>query len=96
MGSMTNEEYTTKFLELSRYVPYLKDNKAKFQRFVSGLPLRFKYWIDYDEPRILEEVIGKLKHCYKKSSVGKNLNKVGRGKKILKVNGSQSEQDPRM
>lgn len=25
MGSMSNEEYTTKFLELLRYVQYLKD-----------------------------------------------------------------------
>ena len=25
IGSMTNKEYTTKFLELLRYVPYLKD-----------------------------------------------------------------------
>lgn len=30
MGLMTYEEYTTKFLELLRYVPYLKDEKAKF------------------------------------------------------------------
>lgn len=29
MGSMTYEEYTTKFLELLRYVLYLKDEKAK-------------------------------------------------------------------
>lgn len=27
MGSITNEEYTTKFLELLRYVPSLKDEK---------------------------------------------------------------------
>eukprot|EP00253_Pinus_taeda_P032219 PITA_32219 len=31
MGSMIDEEYTTKFLELLRYVPYLTDEKAKFQ-----------------------------------------------------------------
>jgi len=29
MGSMINEEYTTKFLELLRYVPYLNYEKAK-------------------------------------------------------------------
>ena len=39
MGSMTDEEYTTKFLELLRYVPYLKDEKAKVQIFSSGFPL---------------------------------------------------------
>ena len=29
MGSMTDEEYTSRFLELLRYVPYLKEEKAK-------------------------------------------------------------------
>ena len=29
MGSMIDEEYTTKFMELFRYVPYLKDEKVK-------------------------------------------------------------------
>jgi len=28
MGSMTNDEYTNRFLELLRYVPYLNDEKA--------------------------------------------------------------------
>jgi len=67
MGLMTNEEYTTKSLELLRYVPYRKDKKAKVQRFFSGLPLAFKDQIEYDEPRSIEEVIGNLKHCYEQS-----------------------------
>ena len=29
MGSMTDDEYTNRFFELLRYVPYLKDEKAK-------------------------------------------------------------------
>jgi len=29
MGSMTDDEYTSRFLELLRYVPYLKDEKVK-------------------------------------------------------------------
>ena len=64
MGLMIDEEYTTKFLELLRYVLYLKDEKAKVQRFLSGLPLKFRDQIEYDVPWLLEEVIGKLKHCY--------------------------------
>lgn len=64
MGSVIGEEYMTKFLELLRYVPYLKDEKTKVQSFMSGLPLAFKYRIEYDEPRSLEEVIRKLEHCY--------------------------------
>ena len=31
MGSMTDEEYMEKILELLRYVPYIDDEKAKVQ-----------------------------------------------------------------
>ena len=68
MGSMTDEEYTTTFLELLRYVPYLKDEKQKIQRFISGLPLYFKCQFEFDEPLSLEEAIRKLKHCYEQSN----------------------------
>ena len=64
MGSMTNEEYTRNFVELLRYVPYLKEEKAKIQRFISGLLVVFKDRIEIDEPRSLEEAIRNLKHCY--------------------------------
>jgi len=29
MGSMTDEEYNRKFFDLLRYVPYLREEKAK-------------------------------------------------------------------
>ena len=64
MGSMTDEECMTKFLELLRYVPYLTDEKAKVQRFFIGFPLAFRDRIEYDVPQSHDEVIGKLKHCY--------------------------------
>jgi len=67
MGSMTNGEYTSKFSELLRNVPYLKEEKAKIQRFISGLPVAFKDRIEFDEPRSLEEAIRKLKHCHEQS-----------------------------
>ena len=57
MGSMIDEEYTRRFLELMRYVPYLKEEKAKIQRFISGLSIAFKDEIEFDEPRSLEEAI---------------------------------------
>jgi len=67
MGSMTYAEYTTKILEILRYVPYLTNEKAKVQRFFSGFPLTFRDQIEYDGPRSLDEIIRKLKHCYEKS-----------------------------
>ena len=42
------------FIELLKYVPYLKEEKAKIQRFISGLLITFKYRIEFDEPRSLE------------------------------------------
>ena len=96
MGSMKDDEYMTKFLELFRHVLYLKDDKTKFKIFTSGLPLTFKDRIEYDEPRSLEEVIGKLKHCYEQSKC-KNESKQGwKGNGKLKVNGCQREQDLKM
>lgn len=57
IGSMKNEEYTTKFQEFLRYVPYLKDENAKIQRFTSRFQVAFKDQIDFDEPQSLEEAI---------------------------------------
>jgi len=57
MGSMTDEEYASRFLKLLGYVPYLKEEKGKIQRFISGLAISFKYKIEFDEPRSLEEAI---------------------------------------
>lgn len=50
---MTDDQYTSKFLELFRYVPYLKEEKAKIQRFISGLLVAFKDRIEFDESRSL-------------------------------------------
>lgn len=42
MDSMIDDDYTSSFLELLRYVPYLKDEKAKIQRFISGLQTTYR------------------------------------------------------
>lgn len=42
MRSMKDKEYMINFLELLRYVLYLKDEKTKFHRFINGRPLAFK------------------------------------------------------
>jgi len=67
MGSMTDEEYTSRFLKLLRYVTYLKEEKAKIHRFISGLLVKFKDNNEFDEPRSLEDAIRKLNHCYEQS-----------------------------
>ena len=47
---MTNLEYMTKFLALLRYLFYLTNERVKFQRFLIGLALYVRDWIEYDEP----------------------------------------------
>ena len=58
------EEYANKFLELLRYVRYIKDEKVKIHHFLSGLPQSYKDQIEFYEPRTLEEAIRKAKYCY--------------------------------
>jgi len=48
-------------------VPYLKDDKAKIQIFISGMPIEYRDNIEFDKPISLEEAIGKLKNCYEQS-----------------------------
>jgi len=60
MGQMTDDEYVTKFLELLRYVPYLKDEKEKILRFINRFPLIFRDWIERLEPQTLNDAIRNL------------------------------------
>lgn len=57
LGQIINEENTTKFLEILRYVPYLREEKTKIQRYVSGLEQSFEYRIKFNEPKTLEDAI---------------------------------------
>ena len=38
LGQQTMEEYANNFLEMLRYVRYIRDEKVKVQWFLSGLP----------------------------------------------------------
>jgi hypothetical protein len=42
LGKLTMDEYVRRFLELLRYVPYIKDEKVRIQFFLSGLPQSFQ------------------------------------------------------
>jgi hypothetical protein len=46
-----------------RYVPYIKVEKAKVQRFISGLPKDYQKKIEFDEPKTLEDTILKETYC---------------------------------
>jgi hypothetical protein len=57
LGQLTIEEYVSGFLELLRYVPYIKVEKAKVKRFISGITKEYQNRIEFDEPRTLEDAI---------------------------------------
>jgi hypothetical protein len=57
LGQLTIEEYVNKFLDLLRYVPYIKAEKAKVQCFINGLPKDYRDRIEFDEPKTLEGTI---------------------------------------
>jgi hypothetical protein len=64
LGSMSMDEYKKRFFELLNYVDFIKDEKVKIQRFLSGLPSFYSDIIQYDNPKTLEETIRREKHVY--------------------------------
>ena len=70
------EEYANMFLELLRYVRYIRDDKVKIQLFLSGIPQAYRDKIEFYEPRNLEEAIMKAKYCYEKSKGKPDYQKV--------------------
>ena len=61
---MTMEAYEKSFLELLKYVNFIKDDKVKIHRFLSDLPDSCKDKIQYDRPKTLIDSIWKEKLLY--------------------------------
>jgi hypothetical protein len=64
LGSMTIDEYERRFLELLKYVSFIKDETVKIQRYLSGLPSFISDKIQYDDPKTMEETIRREKCLY--------------------------------
>jgi hypothetical protein len=64
LGSMTIDEYERRFLELLKYVSFIKDETIKMQRYLSGFPLLISEKIPYDHPKTLEETIKRAKFLF--------------------------------
>jgi hypothetical protein len=47
-----------------KYVPFIKDEAIKIQRYLSGLPPSMSDKIQYDDPKTMEETIRKVKCLY--------------------------------
>ena len=81
LGQQTMDEYANKFLELLRYVKYIRDEKVKIQWFLSGFPQSYKDRIEFYEPRTLEESIMKAKYFYEQSKGKPDYHKAWKDKK---------------
>ena len=75
------EEYVNNFLELLRYVRYIKDEKVKVHHFLSGLPQSYKDRIEFYEPKTLKEAIRKAKYCYEQRKGNPDYHKAWKDKK---------------
>eukprot|EP00253_Pinus_taeda_P025715 PITA_25715 len=61
------DEFINRFTSLLRNVPYIKEEKAKVQRFVTSLPAYIRERIEFDNPRTMDEVIRKARICYQQN-----------------------------
>eukprot|EP00253_Pinus_taeda_P022443 PITA_22443 len=82
------DEFITRFTSLLRYVPYIREEKAKVQRFVNSLPPYTGERIEFDNPKSMDEVIHKARICYQKSKQkGETASKKWNERKGFKSNG---------
>lgn len=67
------DKLVAKFTNLLRYVPYIKEEKATMQHFLNFLPFPHKERIEFDNPKRIDEVVGKERLCYQQfKSKGEN------------------------
>jgi hypothetical protein len=65
--TMIMEEYEKRFFEFLKYFDFVKYEKVKIQRFLSGLPSFYSDKIQYDNPKTLEETIRRARRLYEQS-----------------------------
>ena len=76
------DDFVTKFVNLQRYVPYLRDENARIYRFISCLPLTYKEKIEFDMPNTMDEAIRKANLCYNLFKQRSELTRNWQNKKI--------------
>jgi hypothetical protein len=84
LGSMSIDEYERRFLELLKYVPFIKDETIKIQRYLSGLPSVISDKIQYDDPKTMEETIRRAKCLYDQQKEKPSFQKAWEDKKKFK------------
>ena len=82
---MNMNEYESKFLELLRYMEFIKYEKVKIPRLLSELPTFYKDKIQYDGPKNFQQNIGKDKYMYEQSKRRETFQKSWKERKKEKV-----------
>ena len=59
MVSMNIDDYIGIFLDMLPYVPYIKDEKVKIQKFLGCILPNFKDRIEFDMPKTLDTTLHK-------------------------------------
>jgi hypothetical protein len=75
------EEYENTLLGLLKYVGFIKYEKVKIHRFLSGFHFFYKENIQYDELKTLTETIRKDKYMYEKGMAKESMQKSWKDKK---------------
>jgi hypothetical protein len=91
LGSMTIDEYEQSFMELLKYVPFIKNEAVKIQRYLSGLPLSIGDKIQYDDPKTVEETIRREKCLYEQQRENPTFRKAWNDQRGLKKNRGRRE-----
>ena len=85
LGSMTIDEYERRFLELLKYVSFIKDEIVKIQGYLSGFTSFISEKIQYDDPKTLEETIRRAKCLYDQLKARPALQKAWEDNKKFKM-----------
>jgi hypothetical protein len=94
LDSMTIDEYERSFLELLKYVPFIKDEAIKIQRYLSGFPPSIGDNIQYDDPKTMEETIRREKCLYEQQREKPTFQKAWDNQKRFKKEQRQKGRKP--
>ena len=94
LDNQTIDEYERKFLELLKYVPFIKDESVKIQRYLSLLPPPSGDKIQYDDPKTMEEMIRRLKCLFEQQRENPTFRKAWDDQKKFKKEQRQKGNKP--
>jgi hypothetical protein len=94
LDNHTIDEYEQNFLELVKYVPFIKDESVKIQRYLSELLLPIGDKIQYDDPKTMEEMIRRVKFLFEQEREKPNFRKAWDDQKKFKKEQRQKGNKP--